>query len=119
MSIRYAKRKFHNIIAMLLLASIMIMPFLGQWTTSFQSHSASDVSVTTVTSSCSHSKMSQSQTGRNCQSQSGGFQLYSILPNFLLFFASITGKIIFIFILGLLALSHPRRIDKPPRAIAI
>ncbi len=103
------KKRYNSFITLLLLAVMAVFPYFWQLT-----NPAPHVINSTVTqvSPCSQTKTSVVQTTCPFQAE---FQLQSILPNHLIFFDSITGKIFFVFILGYLATSHQRRIDKPPK----
>ena len=114
--LRQSGIKYNHIIAMLLMAVVIFMPFGGRGVTV---NARSDLAVKSVrvASPCQQSKVNQSAFSNFCQSQAGAAHLYCLLSDFVTFFTSITGKIYFLFIAGLLAASQHRRIFKPPRII--
>lgn len=110
--------KNNHVIILLLLAAITLMPYMGQWTHTIN-NTQTNIVKTTIATPCPHSKAAQEQSTRNCQSQNGNTQLHSILPDFLVFFCSLSGKIYFIFLLSLFSSSQLHRIYKPPRTITL
>lgn len=107
--------KHSNILAAVLLAAITLLQLGGLQVSPWQSQRARQVAV--AATPCQAKTQSQSSGTCRLQQQSGTSQLYSILSAFFLFLDSFTGKMYFLFIVGLLALGSHQRIYRPPRLV--
>jgi hypothetical protein len=107
------KSQYFNVIAMMLLAVMTLMNGNIKRLPLAAVRSAVN-QVVMVKAPCSQSKSSQSLARSLCQAK---VELKSILSSFVLFLTTITGKLYFLFVTGLLAASHRRRIYKPPRLV--
>lgn len=94
-----------------ILIFMMLFQLAGQ--TLFQPAAvvASRVTIETAGAPCPHKCVEN-----YCQSFNK-FQNYTLTSNLINFFTDPTIKLYFIFILGLLTLSHNRRLEKPPKYI--
>src|SRR3990167_5871626 len=85
--LRQSGIKYNHIIAMLLMAVVIFMPFGGRGVTV---NARSDLAVKSVmvASPCQQSKVNQSAFSNFCQSQAGAAHLYCLLSDFVTFRAS-------------------------------
>ena len=110
---RILSLKYVNFIALLLVAAMMLTHFTGQRMSQFaRVVPASQVVMQKSNSTCQQAKTAQAQAGRSCQTL---FGKVAILSDIIQFFYSFTGKLYFLFVLGMLAVSHHRRLFKPPK----
>lgn len=112
---RTMTNKLRNTAALLLMLLVTLMPFTVQ-PTALLANVSSQAHQTAINSpSTCHQQKSANAAVRSFCHSIGGAELYTIPTDFFLFFRSVSGKIYFLFIMGLLAASHSRRIFKPPK----
>jgi hypothetical protein len=117
---RFFTGKYIHYFILILLALKIALPGVGQYT-ALPGKAESTQQAVLINSHipCQKSKSSSAQNSRICANQNSCVELYSMLTELLLFVRSISGKLYFLFIAGLLSASYQRRIDKPPKLIFI